>query len=201
MKKTKIALIGVGVLAGTFALGYLVATRILFPPLPEPENGIAVPDLHGVVITDLNARIQPLGLRSGEEIRVAHPNQPPGIIIAQSPLPGQQLRTGGVVTVAISSGLPRVEVPNVVGFDVERATAVLSQMGLSADQRPEVNERPIGTVLRVVPQPGQKQPVPSRVLLIVSAGPPAAPPPTDSTVRPDSLTSTAESTNSPKPQH
>jgi serine/threonine-protein kinase len=186
----KMVLIGAGVLVATFGIGYVVATRILFPPLPEPENGIAVPDLRGVVVAEASARLEPLGLRRGDQIPIAHPNQPPGIIIAQSPLPGQQLRQGDSVTVAVSSGLPRVQIPNVVGFDVERATTVLTQMGLEADQRSELNERPLGTVLRIIPEPGQRQPVPSRVLLIVSAGPPPARPTdanADSTVRADTL--------------
>lgn len=190
MKAGKLALIGAGVLVGTFGLGYLVATRILFPPLPAPENGIVVPDVRGVVVAEATARLQPLGLRRGDEIRMAHPNQPPGIIVAQSPLPGQQLREGGVVTVGVSGGLPRAQVPNVIGFDVEAATAALSQMGLEADQRSEPNDRPIGTVLRIIPEPGTRQPVPSRVLLIVSAGPPpkpAEPAAADSTAPADTL--------------
>lgn len=189
MNWKKIVLVGAGVLVATFGIGYVVATRILFPPLPEPENGIAVPDLRGVVVAEATARLEPLGLRRGDQIAISHPNQPPGIIIAQSPLPGQQLRQGDVVMVAVSSGLPRVQIPNVVGFDVERATAVLRQMGLETDQRSELNERPLGTVLRIVPEPGQRQPVPSRVLLIVSAGPPPRTPDAnaDSTVQADTL--------------
>ena len=189
MNWKKMVLVGAGVLVATFGLGYLVATRILFPPLPEPENGIAVPDLRGVVVAEANARLEPLGLRRGDQIPIAHPNQPPGIIVAQSPLPGQQLRQGGAVTVAVSSGLPGVQIPNVVGFDVERATAVLTQMGLEADQRSELSERPLGTVLRIIPEAGQRQPVPSRVLLIISAGPPPTPAPgnADSTAQADTL--------------
>lgn len=205
MSKTKILLIGLGVLVGTFGIGYLVATRILFPPLPQPVSGIVVPSLNGVVLAEADRRLRPLGLqRAPDVIEVAHPSQPPGIIVAQSPLPGQQLRQGGIVHVAVSGGLPRVRVPNVVGFDVERATHVLSQLGLAVDQRSELNERPLGTVLRIIPEPGQRQPVPARVTLVVSAGPPPAPPkdttapaapvlprptvPADSNNVPDSLT-------------
>ncbi|HEY0673460.1 MAG TPA: PASTA domain-containing protein [Longimicrobiales bacterium] len=197
-------LIGLGVLLGTFGLGYLVATRILFPPLPEPEDGIIVPNLSGVVLAEADRQLRPLGLQRGDMIEVAHPSQPPGIIVAQSPLPGQQLRSGGVVRVAISGGLPKVQVPNVIGFDVERATNVLSQLGLSADKRTEQNDRPAGTVIRISPEPGMSQPVPARVVLFVSTGPPPAPPdsvrvpqpiptppappPADTTAPPDTLT-------------
>ena len=186
-KHVKRAGIILGVLVLTFLIGYVVAARILFPPLPEPENGIVVPDLTGVVVAEADRKLRPLGLERTDVTEIAHPTQPPGIIIAQSPLPGQQLRAGGQVRLAVSGGLPRVQVPNVVGFDIERATNVLLQLGLTADQRSEVSERPIGTVLRIVPEPGQTQPVPAQVLLIVSAGPPAGPPPADSTIPPDTL--------------
>jgi serine/threonine-protein kinase len=190
MNWKKALLISLGVLVATFGIGYLVATRILFPPLPEPENGIAVPDLTGTHLREVNGKLSPLGLRMGEdEIRVAHPSQPPGIVVGQDPLPGQQLRAGGVVQVAVSGGLPRVLVPNVVGFDVERATAVLSQLGLSADQVAQENNRPIGTVIGIRPAAGSSQPVPAKVLLIVSAGPPPEVPgvPADSTTPADTL--------------
>jgi serine/threonine-protein kinase len=188
MNWPKAVAITLGVLVATFGIGYLVATRMLFPPLPAPENGIVVPDLGGTHVSQVNKTLSPLGLRlASGEVRVAHPSQPPGIVVAQDPLPGQQLRAGGVVRVAVSGGLPRVQVPDVVGFDVERATAVLLQLGLSADQVAQESERPIGTVLSIRPEPGQRQPVPARVLLVVSAGPPPAPP-VDSTQRtlPDS---------------
>lgn len=187
----KAILIGLALLVVTFGIGYLVAARILFPPLPEPENGIAVPDLSGQFARDVDAQLRPLGLQRGEIIEFAHPSQPPGIIVGQSPLPGQQLRQGGVVRVAVSAGLPRVQVPDVIGFDVARATAVLSQLGLSADRTTEINDRPAGTVIRISPEAGQSQPVPSRVLLVVSAGPPP-PPPTDSTMPLDTLNSRTE---------
>jgi beta-lactam-binding protein with PASTA domain len=186
----KTILISIGLLLGTFGIGYLVATRMLFPPLPTPVNGIAVPDLSGQLINEVERRLSPLGLERGAVVRISHPRQPPGIIVAQSPLPGQQLRQGGAVSFAVSSGLPSVQVPNVIGFDVARATAVLSQLGLAADQTTEINERPAGTVIRISPEPGQRQPIPARVRITVSAGPPPPPPepPTDSTIARDTLT-------------
>ena len=183
IKKIAIAF---GVLLLTFVIGYAVAARVLFPPLPEPVDGIMVPDLTGLIVEEADRKLQPLGLVRGGVVEIAHPSQPPGIVVAQSPLPGQQLRNGGTVRVAVSGGLPRVQVPNVIGFDAARATTVLTQLGLTAEQRTELSDRPAGTVLRVVPEPGQMQPLPGRVLLIVSLGPPAAPPP-DTTMPPDTL--------------
>jgi serine/threonine-protein kinase len=178
--------IALALLLGTFLIGYLVATRVLFPPLPTPENGIVVPRLSGQLIESAERQLQPLGLRAAREVvRVAHASQPPGIIVAQSPLPGQQLREGGVVRFAVSSGLPGVKVPNVVGFEVARALAVLKQLGLTAEQVMQQNSRPAGTVISISPEAGQRQPLPARVRVIVSSGPPPIPP--DSISQPDSL--------------
>lgn len=88
-----------------FFTGYLIATRILFPPLPEPENGIAVPSLTGLTVPQAQERLRRVGLRLTETMEV--PNaQAAGVIIAQSPLAGQQLRELGAVRVGIAAPLP-----------------------------------------------------------------------------------------------
>lgn len=93
-----------------FVVGYFVAVRILFPPLPEPKTGIVVPKLLGMSVSQAEARLVQLGLRVSEVIDIAHPTQPPGVIIAQSPLPGQQLRTAGAVQLGVSVPMPVIEV-------------------------------------------------------------------------------------------
>jgi beta-lactam-binding protein with PASTA domain len=88
-----------------FLAGYLIATRILFPPLAEPENGIVVPSLTGLTVPQAQARLRRLGLRLTETMDVPTA-QTPGLIIAQSPLAGQQLRELGAVKVGIAAPLP-----------------------------------------------------------------------------------------------
>lgn len=92
-----------------FVTGYLIATRILFPPLPEPENGIVVPRLTGLTIDAAREQLYRLDLRLTETTEVPHASQRPGVIIAQSPLPGQQLRELGEVRVGVSALLPAPE--------------------------------------------------------------------------------------------
>jgi beta-lactam-binding protein with PASTA domain len=109
MKRLKLIGIAVGAFVLTFALGYVIAVRWLFPPLPEPENGIVVPDLAGSTVQSAQEKLRALGLRLTDITEISHPTQPPGVIIAQSPIPGQQLRELGAVRVAVSTGMPRVE--------------------------------------------------------------------------------------------
>ena len=95
-----------GVTVMMFVIGYFVAVRVLFPPLPEPENGIAVPSVKGQTVEQAQQTLRALGLRLTEVTEIEHESEPIGVITAQSPLPGQQLREMGVVRVAISAGLP-----------------------------------------------------------------------------------------------
>jgi serine/threonine-protein kinase len=165
----------VGIMAGivvvAFAIGYTVAVLILFPPIDEPENGIVVPSVLGSDVPTAEAQLSTMGLRVVEVIEIAHPSQPPGIIVAQSPLPGQQLRTAGAVTVGISAGPPRVAVPNVTGMRVENALAELQRLGFEANQQTEAAPEPAGTVIGVSPRAGTELVPPQTLLLTVSSGP------------------------------
>lgn len=117
--------ISVGAAVLTFAIGYVVAVRVLFPPLPEPKNGIVVPQLTGLNVPTAEARLHALGLVVTEVVALAHPSEPPGIIIAQSPVPGQQLRAAGSVRLGVSSGMPRVEIPPPVAVPVQDSSVKL----------------------------------------------------------------------------
>lgn len=103
MKKVILGAVGAALLM--FIIGYFVAVRILFPPLAEPKDGITVPSLTGLTVAAAEAKLAQLGLRLNETIDITHPSQPPGIIIAQSPIAGQQLRTAGLIQVGVSSGI------------------------------------------------------------------------------------------------
>jgi serine/threonine-protein kinase len=161
-----------GALVVTFAISYVVTVRVLFPPLPEPEAGIVVPSLRGLSVAEAENQLRQLQLRLAEVSDIAHPSQPAGTIVAQSPLAGQQLRELGSVRVAISAGLPRMPVPNVIGFTAERATNVLAAVGFAVDRQIVENEAAAGTVVRILPAAGNEVQVPGRVVVFVSSGPP-----------------------------
>jgi hypothetical protein len=105
-RQWKIAAIISGSVVIMFIVGYLIAVRVLFPPLPEPEDGIVVPALTGFTVAQAQERLRPLGLRVTEVTSIEHPTETEGVVIAQSPLAGQQLREMGEVRLAVSAGPP-----------------------------------------------------------------------------------------------
>ena len=186
-ERVRSALIWAGITLGLFLLGYLVAVFLLFPPLPVPEDGIVVPDLAGQSPESAEQRLRPLGLQVGDTVSFPSPEHPPGLVVAQSPLPGQQLRAGGRVALGLSSGLPSAIVPDLMGLPARRAENLLTRLGFGVDQVPETSERPSGTVIRSMPETGQRQTLPARVRIWVSAGTPADTSAIDTTTRRDTI--------------
>ncbi|MEX2281598.1 MAG: PASTA domain-containing protein [Gemmatimonadota bacterium] len=184
----KLGALVLGVLClALFFGGYLIAVYWMFPAPAAPTDGVVVPDLRGMSLSMARDRLAPLGLETGDTVSIPHNQTPMGLIIAQTPLPGQQARAGGSVSVGLSSGQPSVTIPNVVGYGARRAQNLLQRLGFEVSQSLEESERPNGTVLRSQPDAGNKLSLPARVMIVVSAGRP------DSvvvdTLRRDSITS------------
>jgi serine/threonine-protein kinase len=154
-----------------FLAGYAVAVFVLFPPPEAPQDGIIVPNLTKLTPDAASDRLTTLGLALGDSLRLPHASVAPGLIVAQDPLPGQQMRSGGTVRVGISSGLPAATVPDLVGLGARRAQTLLERLGFEVSQSLENSDRPNGTVVRSSPEAGARQQLPARVHLVVSTGP------------------------------
>lgn len=164
-------------LIAPFAIGYLVAVFVMFPPREVSAAGVAVPDLRGSTEADARRELRSAGLALLDVTELPHPEAPAGQVIAQSPLPGQQLRPGAGVRVALSTGRPRGLVPDVIGFTADRAQSMLTRSGFTVAFITQESTAPAGRVLRSEPQPGSERELPFEVTLIVSSGVPPAPPP------------------------
>lgn len=168
---SKVLLRAVGIVAALFTAGYLLSVYVVFPPLSVPVDGTVVPNLVGRSVSDARRELATLGLTVTDSIQFPHPTVAQGLILAQDPLPGQQLRTRGTVRVGVSTGLPSVMVPDVVGLSVDRATRLLGRLGFEVNQTFEESERAAGVVTRTAPAAGANESLPARVLLVVSTGP------------------------------
>jgi eukaryotic-like serine/threonine-protein kinase len=161
-------------LLGSFGVGYLISTQILFPKPETAGAGIPVPDLYGLEREEAERRLGEAGLAAGERVELVNRDMDPGRVLAQDPVPGQQLRRGARVDYAVSSGGAQIRVPPLAGLDVIAAQELLERAGLSVELRQtrtvEVRK---GAVVGTEPASGDVVRVPGTVTLLVSAGAPA----------------------------
>lgn len=164
---TAAALVAVG-----WAAGYVISTRVLFPAPPPPGDLFEVPDLRGLGLPTVRERLAGAGLVLGSVDSLQHPEVAQDLVLGQSPLPGQVARGGSPVRVTVSMGPQRRAVPDVVNLDEERARIVLETSGFLVGTDTVESEMPRGRVVEVFPPADSVVPLPTRVTLGVSMGPP-----------------------------
>lgn len=184
----RIALFGLGGAIAAFGLGYALAVFVLFPAPALSAPGIVVPRLLGQDTAYAGRVLAQSRLRLGNVTEVPDPGTAAGAVVAQDALPGQQLRAGATVNVAVSSGAATAVLPDVTGYAAPRAAALLAALGFKVAQVSVPANAAAGLVAGISPQPGVAYDLPAQVTLSVSSGPPpdtttAA----DSLLRPDSL--------------
>ncbi len=174
----RVLLGGLGVLAvfGWF-FGYTLSTQFLFPAPPPPGDLFEVPDLRGLGLASAGERLAGAGLALGPIDSLQHPSVAAGLILGQSPLPGQVGPPETPVRVTMSIGPQMRSVPDVLRLDVERARIVLETSGFVVIVDTAESEDPRGRVIEVSPPPDSIVALPSQVRLLVSTGPPVIPMP------------------------
>lgn len=160
-----------------WVFGYGFATRVLFPAPPPPGDLFEVPDLKGMGLASASERLAGVGLELGTVDSLQHPTVPAGLVLGQSPLPGQLSRPVNPVRVSISTGPQARSVPDVRGLTEDRARIVLETSGFVVNLDTMESEEPRGRVVSVSPAPGAMVALPSEVRVRVSAGPPVVPMP------------------------
>ncbi|MFI9718706.1 Stk1 family PASTA domain-containing Ser/Thr kinase [Streptomyces sp. NPDC052396] len=95
-----------------------------------------------------------------------------GHVMATDPKPGERIRNTGRVTLTISRGPRRTEVPNVTGMRLAEARQRIEHAGLTVGEiRQQFSgETPQGSVLSTDPRPGTERRPDSPVSLVVSKG-------------------------------
>ncbi len=90
-----------------------------------------------------------IGRRASEAVRK-------GRAVATTPEAGEEVDRGTRVRLFLSSGPPRVEVPDVVGLTRETAEARLTRLGLDPTVSTEESDAPVGEVLSQDPAEGTR---------------------------------------------
>ena len=163
------AIIGIG----GYGVGYLLSTQVVFPRPETAGAGIPVPDLYDETLTQAETTLRTAGLEPGEIRRLASTSIDSGRVMAQDPVPGQQLLPGASVSLGVSAGPPELRVPPLAGLGLGTARDLLETLGFDVAVRHIRSPQfPAGVVARSEPGPGAAQALPAEVVLIVSSGPP-----------------------------
>jgi len=109
-----------------------------------------VPDVTNLTAEEAIEELKKAGLELNPNVRrESSANIDEGIILSQQPAGGTQIAKGSRIAITVSSGPEMVQVPSLVGLNVEQATATLSSLQLRSTVTSVDSPKPEGQVLAV----------------------------------------------------
>jgi hypothetical protein len=152
------------VVVALLVVGAVVAYMMLTP------KQVTVPDLSGNTLQDATAKLEALHFKVGRTRFQPDATKDPNIVLNQSPVPNEQVKSGTAVDLLLSQPPPMVEIPSVVGKPLNTAEQALQDLHLtvgnvSHEPRSDVARN---TVLDEFPKPGKKVEPGTAVDLVVA---------------------------------
>jgi beta-lactam-binding protein with PASTA domain/tRNA A-37 threonylcarbamoyl transferase component Bud32 len=133
---------------------------------PKPEF---VPSVVSQTLDDARATLATRHLQLNVSERDPNDHIVADAIISQDPAPGATLAPGSTVNVAVSSGPPQLNVPDLSGLQLDDATGKLEALGLVAPiVYAEDPTAPVGTVISQQPAAGSAQKKGASVTLTIA---------------------------------
>ena len=130
---------------------------------------VGVPDVSGEPVRAASERLDRAQLQPKD--RDAFSSEvPQGEVIRTEPPAGEQVECESVVTMIVSKGANLVEVPSVIGFDEQSASAALRDAGFLPNVETRNADEPEGQVIGQDPGPGSRIPRGEEVQITVSNG-------------------------------
>ncbi|NUP16098.1 MAG: serine/threonine protein kinase [Streptomyces sp.] len=146
----------------------LVLGWFMFGRGSADDGKVDVPDLVGQSLEDARRTADNVDLTVTVDKREPCADQPKGHICEQSPTEGE-LAKGEAVSVTVSTGAPKIEVPDVTDKDEDDASRILEDKGFKVKLRHvESESEDAGTVLKQNPDGGEKVEKGTEVTLTVA---------------------------------
>ncbi len=136
----------------------------------KSNQPIAVENYVGLHESDAVFKINQRGL-SPQVVRRPDDTQPATIVYQQTPPPGNRIDKGNTVTIYVSTGPPKVPVPDVRGKSSVDAVQVLADAGMKSKLMTVPSDQPAGTVTAQSPAPGKMVVAGTLVHINVAKGP------------------------------
>ena len=161
-------LIGLAVAVGLAAGGYFLYNKV------QRQLDNSKPLVVGQYTGLQQAQASALVTKQGFEPRVenaANADVPIGTVFQQEPIEGSKLARGDIVVLRVSTGKPKVPVPDLIGKSRDDAIAILVKAGLDPNPQPVPSDQTADTVVAQDPHAGVILVAGSRVRINVSKGP------------------------------
>jgi serine/threonine-protein kinase len=159
-------------LAVLLLIGALVAGFYVWDQIQDEITGakpVAVPLVEGQRWPEARRNIRNAGLRP-IKVNRSHDSVPPGEVFDQNPDAGERVPKGNAVRVVVSTGKPRVAVPDVLGAREADALVTIRAAGLLPDAHDIFSNEPTGTVIAQDPKGGTSVVKGSTVRINISKG-------------------------------
>ena len=95
-------------------------------------------------------------------------DQSKGKVCSQDPKPGVEVNKGDTISLVVSTGAPKVTVPDVTGLTYDKAKAQLEDKGFTVEQKTEESDRTPGVVTAQDPSGDTEQEKGSTITLTVA---------------------------------
>jgi serine/threonine-protein kinase len=162
--------------AGLLVLALIIAGAFLLPRLFEsPPEEVRVPNLVGLTEADAREEIGKAGLTVGDVTYEDSSDVKRDEVISQDPDRDTYVEPDSDVDFVVSSGVPRVEVPSVVGMKKNQARRVLTEQDFEVVLEERDSDEPAGEVVETDPAAGEEVPQGSTVTVFYSDGPESVP--------------------------
>ncbi|GAA4625473.1 Stk1 family PASTA domain-containing Ser/Thr kinase [Actinoallomurus vinaceus] len=122
--------------------------------LSKGKQPVGIPDVKGDTVDVATQKLQQLGLKVGNQVKLSSTTVPSGSVIKTRPAAGTQQSPDDPVTLVVSKGM---QMPNLVNLKREAAAQKLANLGLTVqwqEQDPADGQQP-NTVIGQNPQPNQ----------------------------------------------
>jgi beta-lactam-binding protein with PASTA domain/tRNA A-37 threonylcarbamoyl transferase component Bud32 len=130
---------------------------VAVPLLEGQEEALAV---NNILDRDLEPKV----------VREFNDTAEEGRVFDQDPESGERIERGNIVTIHVSQGKRKVDVPDVRGLNVAEAVSRLKDAGLAANAVDVFSDKPAGQVIAQDPAPAKRVVEDTRVRLNVSQG-------------------------------
>ncbi|EST29070.1 Stk1 family PASTA domain-containing Ser/Thr kinase [Streptomyces roseochromogenus] len=154
---------GILVLIGAILIGKWVASGT-----NTADKPFGAPNFVDQTYADAQKMATNSDLKLAPPTRQPCDNEPKGRVCSQDPKAGTDVKKGDTINLVVSTGAPKVDVPDVRGLQFDQAQSQLEGKGFKVEKQTQVSTQPPGVVITQDPQGGTSQQKGTTITLTVA---------------------------------